>query len=222
MIKTICIAAVVTLVTTTAVAEPFRFEAQESLDDMRALVQRQFSGPSTRDQVQAVFVGEGGATLIGHPRRATVEKYVYDINLCSYYVWRWNISADYARNGALKQLYVNGAPALHGARAPDLPKKGPFYQLARARPEAFKGEKSLAAIVADPDGNPKTTDDMVILTGVGPSRADPLNMGRALNHPGEVWRSIFDPDKAKTVVPYKGDCGVVDAAFERMRKSRTP
>ncbi len=164
-----------------------------------------------------MFVEEGGATLIAHPRKAYVEKYLYDINLCSYYVWRWNISADYARHGRLKQIYVNGAPALHGAPLAELPKKGPFYQLTRPRPEAFKGESSLAAIVADRDGNPQTTDDMDILTGVGPMRADPLDMGSAVNNPGDVWRSIFDSDDAKAIFAYSGDCSAVDAAFEKMR-----
>lgn len=222
MIKAICISAVMMLAATTSVAEPFRFEAETSLDDMRALVQRQFSGPSARDQVRGVFVGEGGATLVGHPRRANVEKYIYDINLCSYYVWRWNISADYASDGKLEQLYVNGEPALRGARLPELPQKGPFYQLVRPRPEAFKGEKSLAAIIADKDGDPKTIDDMIILTGVGPTRADPLNMGAALNNRGEVWRSIFDLDDARIVAPYPGDCAAVDAAVETMRHSNRP
>lgn len=220
MIKAFCIGMTMAMAAMAAVAEPFRFEAETSLDDMTALVRGKFSDVSTREQVRAVFVEEGGATLIAHPRRANVEKYLYDINLCSYYVWRWNISADYATNGKLKQLYVNGAPALHGAPLAGLPKKGPFYQLARPRPEAFKGERSLAAIVADRDGDPKTTDDMDILTGVGPTRADPLNMGRAVNNPGEVWRSIFDLDAAQSIVSYAGDCSAVDAAIEKMRSGR--
>jgi hypothetical protein len=222
MIKALSVGVAVALATAVSAAEPFRFEAETSLDDMSSLARRQFSEASTRDEVREVFVGEGGATLIAHPRRANVEKYLYDINLCSYYVWRWNISADYGRDGRLKQLYVNGASALHGAPLAALPRKGPFYTMTRPRPEAFKGEKSLAAVVADRDGNPKTTDDMDILTGVGPTRADPLNMGRAINNPGEVWRSIFDPDDAKAVVPYSGDCAAVDAAFDKMRRTSQP
>ena len=222
MLKGICIGGAMMVAATPSLAAPFQFENQVSLDDMRSVVQKQFSAPSTRDQVRQVFVSEGGGTLVAHPRRTNVEKYIYDINLCSYYVWRWNISADYGRDGKLEQLFVNGTPALHDAQAPALPKKGPFYQLARGRPEAFKGEKSLAAIVSDEDGNLKTTDDMLILTGVGPTRADPLNMGRALNHPGEVWRSIFDFDQAKSVMPYRGDCSAVDAAMATAAASRAP
>ncbi|WP_332767413.1 hypothetical protein [Phenylobacterium sp.] len=222
MIKAFCVGVTLAMATMAHAAEPFRFEAETSLDDMTTLVRGRFSEPSTRDQVRAVFVGEGGATLIAHPRRANVEKYLYDINLCSYYVWRWNISADYTSGGKLKQIYVNGAPALHGARLAGLPKKGPYYALMRPRPEAFKGEYSLAAIVADRDGDLNTTDDMDILTGVGPMRADPLNMGSAVNNPGEVWRSIFDLDDAKSIAAYAGDCSAVDAAVEKMRGSGQP
>ncbi len=206
---------------TGAAAEPFRFEAETTLDDMRALLRRDFSTASTREQVQAAFVGQGGATLVAHPRKAEIEKYIYDINLCSYYVWRWNISADFGRDGRLTQIYLNGSPQLGGAAEPALPKHGPFYMLSRPRPQAFKGEKNLTAVVADRDGNPQTTDDMYILTGVGPTRADPVDMGRAVNEPGEVWRSIFDLDEAKVVVPYSGDCAAVDAKIAALRASTT-
>lgn len=147
-----------------------------------------------------------------HPHKANVEKYIYDIDLCHYYVWRWNISADYEADGKLKQIYVNGSPMLGGAKDPDLPKKGPFYQIARPRPQAFKGEKSLAAIVSS-GSDPLMIADAVILTGVGPTRADPMDMGRAVNNRGEVWRSIFDMDDARVVVPYAGDCAAVDAKY---------
>lgn len=220
MIRMLCVAMIAWWSTAAQAAEPFRFEAETSLDEMSALARGRFSNQSTREEVRAIFVSQGGATLIAHPRRANIEKYIYDINLCSYYVWRWNISADYGRDGKLEQLYVNGAPVLDGARQPELPKKGPFYQLARPRPEAFKGEFSLAAIVADRDGDLKTTDDMEILTGVGPTRADPLDMGRAINNPGVVWRSTFDFDDAKAIAPYAGDCAAVDAAFEKLRPSK--
>lgn len=200
-----------------AAAAPFRFEAEISYDDMKTFVARMFSTASTRDQVRTVFVEQGGGTLIAHPRKADIEKYVYDINLCSYYVWRWNISADYGRDGKLAQIYINGTPQLGGAPEPALPKKGPFYMITRPRPQAYKGEKQLKAVVADRDGDPKTTDDMDILTGVGPTRADPLDMGHAVNEPGVVWRSIFDFDDAKFIAPYPGDCTAVDAKLNQRR-----
>lgn len=199
-------------------AEPFRFEAELSYDDMKALVAEQISAASNRDQVRALFVQQGGATLIAHPRKPNVEKYIYDIDLCGYYVWRWNISADYGPGGQLQQIYINGSPQLGGASEPALPKKGPFFQLVRPRPQAYKGEKNLTAIVADQDGDPNTHEDMQILTGVGPTRADPLDMGRAVNEPGEVWRSIFDLDDAKFVAPYSGDCAAVDAKLAQKHR----
>ncbi len=205
--------------TSPAEAGPFRFEAEVSYDDMKAEVVRAVSTNSTRDHVRAIFVDQGGATLVAHPRQANVEKYIYDIDLCSYYVWRWNISADYSRDGKLAQIYINGMPQLGGAQEPSLPKKGPFYIITRPRPQAFKGEAELKAVVADRDGNLETSDDMEILTGVGPTRADPLDMGHAVNEPGVVWRSIFDFDEPKFVAAYPGDCAAVDAKLAERRKN---
>lgn len=204
-------------------ATGFRFEGQASVEEMRALIQRDFSEASTRNQVRAVFVEQGGATLKPHPRKGDVEKYIYDINLCGYYVWRWNVSADYRNDGRLKQLYVNAEPVLGGAKPAAAPKKGPFYRGDRPRPQAFKGEASLAVIFADRDGDPKTSDDHEILTGVGPTRADPLNLGRAYPYHGEVWRSIFDSDEARAVVPYAGDCAAADAGMlQQLGTAATP
>ena len=152
---------------------------------------------------------------LGFSGKPDIEKYLYDIDLCGYYVWRWNISADYGPDGKLTQIYINGMPQLGDAPEPALPKKGPFYMISRPRPQAYKGEKTLTAVVTDPDGDPKTTDDMEILTGVGPTRADPLDMGHAVNERGVVWRSIFDFDDARFVAPYPGDCATVDAKLSR-------
>ncbi len=196
-------------------AAPFRFEDQTSVEEMRALVLRDLSQTSTRDQVRRLFVDQGRAALIPHPRKSNVEKYIYDINLCGYYVWRWNISTDYRSDGQLKQLYVNAEPVLAGAQPNAPPKKGPFYRSDIPRPQAYKGEASLAVIFADRDGDLATADDREILTGVGPTRADPLNMGRAHSYRGELWRSIFDGDDAREVAPYPGDCAAVDDSMRR-------
>jgi hypothetical protein len=192
---------------TAALAEPFRFESETSLQDMDSLVKRDITIGMPRAQVRAIFVQQGGATLKAHPNRADVEKYIYDIDLCSYYVWRWNISADYDAKGGLKQIYVNATPTLANAPLPPLPSKGPFFMLTRPRPQAFKGESSLKAVITD----------KLILTGVGPTRADPLDMGRAINYHGEVWRSIFDADYADRIAPYAGDCATVDAKYEELK-----
>ena len=183
-------------------ADPFRFEAVDSLQDMQALAKRDFPVGTPRDQVRAAFVEQGGATLKARPKHAETEKYLYDIDLCGYYVWRWNLSADYDGKGGLKQLYVNATPVLANAPEPPLPTKGPFYMLSRPRPQASKGESVLKAIV---------NDQQMLLTAVGPTRPNPLDMGRAVNYHGELWRSIFDADDADKIAPFAGDCAKVDA-----------
>ena len=215
------IAAVSALILAAATARsqtPFKFEGETSLADMQAKVRQDFPVGSPRDRVRAVFVDQGGAALKLHPTQAGVEKYIYDINLCSYYVWRWNISADYDGAGKLKQLYVNGEPALpNGAPPRVLPKdppgqKGSIVKITRPRPEAFKGERSLAAIIYDHDADLNTIDDQELMGG-GPTRADPANMGTMHIYRVEPWRSIFDMDDARAVAPYAGDCAAADAAM---------
>jgi len=201
---------------------PFRFEATTSLSDMQALIRQDFPVGTSRDQVRSAFVEQGGAKLKIHPTQPGVEKYIYDINLCSYYIWRWNISADYDSLGKLKQIYVNGEPALpNGAPPRTLPKdppnqKGAIFKIARPRPEAFKGEVNLSALIFDHDANLMTTDDQELM-GAGPTRADPANMGTLHVYHVEPWRSIFDMDAAKAIVPFAGACAAADAAMARAK-----
>jgi hypothetical protein len=96
--------------------EPFRFESIVDLGDMRQLIEQRFQPGSPRAVLRATFVTEGKGTLKIHPSQAGVEKYIYDINLCRYYIWRWNISADYDAGGHLIQAYVNGDPVFPGGR----------------------------------------------------------------------------------------------------------
>ena len=206
---------------TPAVADgPFRFDAIESLPDMQALIRRDFPVGSPRDKVRVAFLDQGGATLKPHPTRAGVEKYLYDINLCSYYVWRWNISADYGPLGALRQMYVNGEPALPDGSPPPSPRKplpnqkASIVKISRPRPEAYKGERNLVAVIIDHDSDLKTIDDQE-LVGAGPTRADPSNLGRLHVYHVDPWRSIFDADDTGGVVPYSGDCAAADSAANR-------
>jgi hypothetical protein len=179
----------------------------------------------SREQVRALFIGQGGATLKLHPTQVGVEKYIYDINLCSYYVWRWNISADYDPTGRLKQLFINGEPALPNGSPPRvMPKASPdqkaaILKITRPRPEAFKGESSLAALVFDHDADPNTIDDQELM-GAGPTSSDPLNMGNLHVYHVEPWRSIFDMDAASAIVPYSGNCAAADAAIAARTKPR--
>lgn len=198
-----------------AAAEPatFRFESVVSLDDMRDLIRREVGKSGTKDEMRRIFITEGGATRIPHPASPGSEKYVYDINLCQLYVWRWNISADYAASGQLREVYVNGEPVLDPSATdplmPPIPEDAKkssagIYMMQRLRPEASKGENSLGYVLIDADGDQRTTGDQ-ILAGAGPTRADPDNFGNLHGYKTIPWRSIFDTDAAP-VVPFGGKC----------------
>ena len=219
------LAAVVLGTTVSAAAEPgvpFRYEAESSLDDMKEPIRRDDPVGATRDTVRAAFVAQGGGTLKLHPTKPGVEKYLYDINLCRYYVWRWNVSADYDGAGRLTQMYVNGEPALGGASpVASTPKSAPggrgrLIVIAKPRPEADKGERRLVAEVFQfANGEER-------LIGAGPTRADPANLGRLHAYVVEPWRSIFDADAADRIVPYAGDCAAADAAQARAKVQALP
>ena len=150
-----------------------------------------------------------------------VEKYIYDIDLCHYYVWRWNISADYDQEGKLLQVYSGGDPVLAGgtpkrieSKVAEAGKKTSIYKSQRLRPEAFTGERSLSYILFDRDSDLRTTDDQALI-GSGPSRPDPVDMGRMIVYSDvDPWRSIFDSDAADVVVPFQGDCAAADLKYD--------
>jgi len=198
----------------------FTFENVDSLETMQSLLRQGMPAGTSRDGMRRLFVSQGGATLLRHPDHPNVEKYLYDINLCGYYIWRWNISADYDGKGRTTQLYVNGDavypvrtddPLTYldetgkraGENKPDA--KTAIFRVTRPRPEANLGESSLTFIVADEDENPETTDDQ-FATGAGPSRPDPIDMGNMHAYTTPVWRSIFDFDDAESIKPWRGDC----------------
>jgi hypothetical protein len=203
----------------------FAFESVVSLDDMASMIRSQLPLGTTRSAVRRAFVDEGHATLKAKPGDSAVEKYLYDIDFCHYYTWRWNISADYDAEGRLRQAYVNGnivfpdgAPKRIVPKDAEPGKKASMYRTQRPRPEAYKGESQLAFVLFDRDSDLNTTDDQALI-GAGPSRADPLNMGRPVNYADvEPWRSIFDSDAAERIVPYSGDCGEVDAKMQAQRR----
>ena len=184
-----------------------------------------FDSSSTRTELRRLLVDQGEATLIKHPSKPDVEKYIYDINLCRYYVWRWNISADYLGDGTLLRLYLNGEPIFpSGLTLDESPKPAAEGEQAviirgqRPRPKADKGESSLGFILYDGDSDTTTIDDQLLI-GAGPSRADPINMGTMRVYKSvDPWRSIFDFDEATRIVDYDGDCAAVDQ-FYRSGKS---
>jgi hypothetical protein len=200
----------------------FRFERSASLEDMRHFIESSLPVGTSRESVRRSFVDHGHATLKLHPTRSDVEKYLYDINLCSYYIWRWNISADFTDDGRLLQAYVNGEPVFaagpqkHDAR--DL-KTGhqSIYKVTRARPEATKGESQLAYVMFDADSDTSTIDDE-LANGAGPSRADPVDMGKLHAYTNvDPWRSIFDKEDAARIVNYEGSCKEADELYARQR-----
>lgn len=196
---------------------PFRFEAYASIEPMQEFLLSFSQTGTSREDLRQVFVEQGRATLIEHPELARVEKYIYDINLCSYYIWRWNVSADFNSEGKLDRLYLNGERLFPGR----VPKSevnvaelagtnAAMFRGQRRRPQAFKGEMSLGYILYDKDGITNTISDQRII-GAGPTRADPIDMGKLLSYANvDLWRSIFDNDDANFIAPYPGDCEPVD------------
>lgn len=198
----------------------FRFEAMDSIEQMQAHLVAAFRVGTPRDTVRQHFVTQGHAVLVRHPTRAGTEKYVYDIDLCRYYIWRWNISADYDAAGLLRQIYLNGEPALaDGQSEPALDAAAArqpgthVLRMARPRPEADRGESSLGFILMDVDGDTATMDDQRLI-GAGPTRPHPADMGRLHAYNVAWWRSIFDSDAAP-IVPYSRDCAAAEQAMER-------
>lgn len=206
-------------------AESFEFESVASLDDMSSLIRSKFPLGTSRTDIRRTFVDEGKATLKIKAGNSAIEKYIYDIDLCHYYIWRWNISADYDTNNQLRQAYVNGNPIFPDGipkrivpKVAEDGKKSSIYQVQRPRPEAYKGERSLGFLLFDRDSDPATTDDQA-LVGMGPSRADPMNMGKGVAYTDvDPWRSIFDFDAADRIVPYRGDCKEVDKLMEAQKR----
>ncbi|MFA5985656.1 MAG: hypothetical protein WC782_16675 [Methylococcaceae bacterium] len=203
----------------------FTFESVSTLDEMAVLIQAKLPLGSSRIDVRHLFVDAGKATLTLKADDANVEKYLYDIDLCHYYIWRWNISADYDANNQLRQAYINGNivfpdgnPKKTVPKQAEKGKKAAIYRAQRPRPEAYKGEKSLGFILFDRDSDNKTTDDQALI-GAGPSRANPINMGKLITYQDvEPWRSIFDVDAADQIMPYQGDCNAVDAYYKKEAK----
>ncbi len=211
-----------------AAAPAFAFGSVSTLDDMTSLIRARFPLGTSRSDLRQAFVKEGRATLGIKAGAPNVEKYIYDINLCHYYIWRWNISADYNEDGKLLQAYVNGTivfpdgtPKKDIAKAAKAAKKASISRVQRPRPEAYKGENSLGFLLLDLDSDAATKDDQAIM-GSGPSRADPANMGKMTVYETDPWRSIFDADPADHIAPYSGSCEQADKAYEKLKATQKP
>lgn len=196
----------------------FRFQSVDSIEAMHELIRTRLPPGTPREQLRSTFVQAGGASLFPHPAKSDVEKYVYDIDLCGYYVWRWNISADFDGRGRARQVYVNGEPVFAdrpGDRFDPAAKPGKkqvILRMSRARPQAARGESSLGYILYDLDSDLRTITDQQLL-GAGPSRPHLPDMGRLRAYRVDPWRSIFDPDEVPAIASYQGDCAKVEGAM---------
>jgi len=187
--------------------ETFHFESIRSVNDMTSYIRSHFALGASRDNVRKTFVEQGKATLVAHPTHANIEKYLYDINLCSYYIWRWNISADYDAKGNVLQVYMNDPATL---TPPGSDKKATILKMNLPQPEAYKGEKEIDFMLIDGDSDLSTTDDQ-LANGIGPSFPDPANLDKTITYQNvDPWRSIFDKDAAAQIVPYADDCDKAD------------
>lgn len=213
--------------TVTSAESTFTFESVVTLDDMSTLVRAKFPLGTSRANVRRMFVEDGHATLKVKAGDSSVEKYIYDIDLCHYYIWRWNISADYDASGQLRQAYINGNivfpngnPKKVISKVAEEGRQASIYQVQRPRPEAYKGESSLLFLLFDADSDLRTTDDQVLIGG-GPSRADPMNMGTLIAYTDvDPWRSVYDFDAADRIVPYQGDCNEVDRLMKTQKEAQ--
>ena len=192
----------------------FHFEDHPSLDLMRIYIEKNLPLGSTRDEMRAVFVTSGHATLKEHPAQAGVEKYIYDIDLCGRYRFRWNISADYDENGKLAQAYVNGRFVFMKGTEPkpmDLFAGGQKVLTRRgfrATPLPTDPKRKISFRIYDFDKDLRTTADQMI-EGYGPLRADPGSVQDEIKYAGlERWRSIFDEDETEKLNTYPR-CGKV-------------
>jgi len=193
-------------------APPFHFEDYKTLDAMRQYIEQTMPLGTSRDDFRAAFVTSGGAKSYTHPKYDQTEKYVYDINLCDLYIWRWNISADYDDSNHLVQAYVNGrsvfmaGKAARYARYESAGAYSKIVGMTRHVPEATKGQKYIPFTVFDGDGDTRTTSDE-FATGFGPAAADPAWLSQMASYKDvELWRSIFSTDGGMKIVPYNGTC----------------
>ncbi|MDE1153016.1 MAG: hypothetical protein PW788_10815 [Micavibrio sp.] len=198
---------------TAAAPAPFKFENYKTLDLMRDFIERTYPLGTPRAALRAAFVAQGGGKLYINPARAEIEKYVYDINLCDLYIWRWNISADFDEAGNLAQAYVNGRRVFMAGRAARYAHYesggGGFAKMTggtRPMPEATRGPKQIVFMIYDGDGDLKTVADQ-FATGFGHAAADPTRLQEAANYNDvELWRSIFSLDGADAIAPFAGAC----------------
>jgi len=200
-------------------AERFNFNDIKTVPQMEEYILDNLPLGTQREEMQRVFVLQGHATLRNHPAQKNVEKYLYDINLCEYYIFRWNISADFDDRGSLIQAYINGLPVFPDGKAKrplPTPKAGNRAKIIKATrdwPQAKKGGMHLSYMLFDADGDTDTTDDQFV-QGLGATNVDPANFGPGIRFTDvELWRSIYDDDISNDIAQYAGSCKEADIKY---------
>lgn len=191
-----------------ATAAPFRFEEHPTIDAMREFIIATLPLGTPREAVRKTFVENGKATIITHPARKLTEKYLYDIDICGAYLWRWNISADFDDDKKLTQAYVNGKPA-HMSGKPDPLAVGynpntlgnmQSKEVSRAGADKYP---RIAFQLLDSDGDLTTTGDQSV-SGPGYRAAMPYTFVEPYYYKGVFpWRSIFDEDNTTATATHE-------------------
>lgn len=217
--RLLCVILLLSLSTSAYAGDRFNFESIKSVPEMEELIQDKLPLGTPREEVERIFVLQGHATLKHHPTQKDIEKYLYDINLCDYYIFRWNISADFDTGGSLVQAYINGIPVFKDGKpkrpqpVPPPGQKPKVIKSARNWPQAKKGGQRLNFLLFDADGDTTTTDDQMI-AGLGATNVDPANFGPGIRYTDvEPWRSIYDDDVSNDIAAYTGSCKEADAKY---------
>lgn len=196
----------------------FSFDDIQNVPQMEQYIRDRVGLGTPKEEVERIFVLQGRATPRKHPRIPGLVKYLYDINLCQYYVFRWNISVDYDSKDKVVQVHLNGTPVFPEGLMRPAPAVAPgtkakIIRATRDWPQAKKGAKQLNYMLFDADGNTDTVDDQTI-TGLGASRVDPANFGEGIRYSDiPLWRSIYDDDLSNDIGEYKGSCKEADIKY---------
>ena len=203
-------------------AEPFTFEAHPDIADIQAYIQNNLPVGTSRSVVRSIFVDQGGATVIFRPGIKSSEKYLYDIDMCHYYLFHWNISMDYDSKDNLRQAYIQGEPVFldqpndGDSHHTDPAIKVNILELVRARPQAYKGDNYIYAQVIDWNPADAGDYDKDVFVG-GPTRASFPDAGHVHVYRSKLWRLIVDESSAAKTVEYQADCKSIDAQAEGRR-----
>ena len=87
-------------------AEPFDFQNYKDPLELAAYLRQTLPVGTSKESAERTLVTEGQATAYPMPFDPQTIVYLYDVNLCDKYVWRWNVNAKYDATGILEDLYL--------------------------------------------------------------------------------------------------------------------